>query len=341
VFNLSLLFLVRLLSVGSNDTVGLNILNQSNDEAKIRFTSNIVIAQFLISIIVSTILKIIFPEITSILFLIFMSIELNWIYIGLLREKEILTLNIIVKILSIFLLIIFKELGILSIYTLIALSFAQLIYLLIGTKKLKVSLNHLDWNQIKNYYNHSKHPFFSKIISSGNDSVIPILIGQYLGLDRLYMYDITRKVIESSKIPNSILNTFLVSRTNQTGLNFTLKIIFIRLVLSGTFITILYLLIDIWTNYFKLSPHEIHKLFVWMAMTAIATSISYYLTGYLLIKTNRLEDIGRSQYISTLGFATYLIVGDFTLTNIIQGIFFMEIFKILYITVSKKRTSLE
>lgn len=338
VFNLSLLFLVRLLSVGSNDTVGLNILNHSNDEAKIKFTSNIVIAQFIISIIVSTILKIIFPEIASILFLIFMSIELNWIYIGLLREKEILTLNIIVKTACIVLLIIFKELEILSKYTLIVLSFAQLIYIWIGTKKLEMSIQHLDWNHIKNYYNRSKHPFLSKIISSGNDSLIPILIGEYLGLNKLYLYEITRKVVESSKIPSSILNTFLISRTNQTELRFTLKITFIRLILSGTLITILYLLIDIWTNYFNLTSVEIQTLFVWMAMTAITTSISYYLTGYLLIKTNRLKDIGRSQYISTLGFAAYLIVSDFTLTNIVQGIFFMEVFKILLIISSKNHT---
>lgn len=267
-----------------------------------------------------------------------MSIELNWIYIGLLREKEILTLNIIVKTACIVLLIIFKELEILSKYTLIALSFVQFIYILSGTKKLKISLQHLDWNLIKDYYNKSKHPFFSKIISSGNDSLIPILIGQYLGLNKLYLYDISRKVIESSKIPNSILNTFLISRTNQTGLRFTLKIISVRLILSGTLIAILYSLIDFWTDYFKLTAVEIKTVFIWMAMTAITTSVSYYLTGYLLIKTNKLKDIGRSQYISTLGFASYLILSDFTLTNIVQGIFFMEVFKILLIISSKNNT---
>ena len=101
VFNLSIIFALKLFSIGTNDTIGINVISLENGKRKEKLVSELFFTQCVIVLIFGILLKLIFYEKLNLLFILLLSLDFNWIYIGLKNEKSILIFNTILKLFSI------------------------------------------------------------------------------------------------------------------------------------------------------------------------------------------------------------------------------------------------
>lgn len=230
--------------------------NKENAEVKNHVISIITTAKIILSLIVFLILFILmgiipfFANNKLILILCFLQIIIPeilfpiWYFQGVQKMKVVTVIQLTFRLLTIpFVFLFIHQTDDINIYALIVAaslvigSFISIMYLV---KKEKVKFKIVSSLEIKNYFFRTRHFFWTEAVGVGKQESVTILIGAFMGLHDVAVYDLANKIINiPSLITSKINGAIFPMLIENPRWNLTKRIIIAEIILSGIIIAFL------------------------------------------------------------------------------------------------------
>lgn len=230
--------------------------NKENIEIKSRVFSTIFIAKSILSLFVFLILFLLiaiipfFSNNKLIILLCFCQTIIPeilfpiWYFQGIQKMRVVTIIQLVFRALTIpFVFLFIHKTNDVTIYVLIVVasliagSFISIIYLI---KKEKIIFQIIQFSEIKRYFLHTMPFFWAEAVGVGKQESVTVLIGSFMGLHDVALYDLANKIVNIPRLITSKINGAIFPKLIENPRwNHTKRLIISEMILSGIIIAFL------------------------------------------------------------------------------------------------------
>lgn len=238
----------------------------------------------------------------------------QWYYAGMEKMKYITIINAIPKLLFIGLifLIIKKPTDFLLVplIQIIGVISSGLITVIMLVKIEKINFNWPSKNDLRKEFQESLPFFFSRAASVFNLRTNAVIIGSFLGMTEVAIYDIALKVTEAGKIPFNILNqAFFPKMIASRDVNLLKKIIKYSFI-AGILIYFLILFSDDFIVSFLNTEKGLSQILQILCLCIPIASVNYHIGNCALVALGKKRAFNQSVFFGTL---VYVLMVSFVI----------------------------